>query len=593
MSLSTSVWIILILLGIGLAIYPQVLGYRFSIVPLVTRVIGALIALAALMGTSYIVIDADAVGHLKRIYLGNAMPPGRIIAFRGENGPQAEILPPGLNLRPLLKVLYEVEEVRVVEVPVGQYGLITARDGLPLGEGEFLARGWSEGVVSNMLEADYFLTHKGVKGPQLTVLKPGKYRLNRYLFNVELRPALEVKAGEVAVIKSNVEERSDCPSKTLGAREDDLGGLAVPLVPQGCAGVWDRPLLPSYYYLNGVAYTATIIPTRVQTWSYKGGYTARKLHVSVSQEGKIEQREAEALEVSIPEDAADGAVILTVEGWRVPLELRALVQVEPGNAPRVVASVGNLTEVEDKIITPAIRSIVRNETGREPDPARGIEGTRVMDLITKRAELERTVERAIVPEGLKAGVTIKEVRFADPVIPPELLLARQRTQLAEQLRNTYAEEKRAQDERIKTEKARATADQQDDLVRAEIAVQVAEQTKLKLQKEGEGEKLRLTEIAAGQQAQTDVLGQDRVLQLALMKEVLAAAKENPALVKVPTVLVQGEDTGGLSGPAAVLGASNIIQWLERREGAPDTEPPASPRQRPATPPGRSPAPAQE
>ncbi len=564
-------WIILIVLGIGLAVYPQVLGNRVTIAPLVTRAIGAVIALAALMSTSYTVIDADAVGHLKRIYMGSPMGPGRIIAFRGENGPQAEILPPGLNLRPLLNVLYEVEEVPVVEVPGGHYGLITARDGLPLGEGEFLAGGWSEGEVSNMLEADYFLTHKGVKGPQLTVLKPGKYRLNRYLFNAELRPALEVKAGEVAVIKSNVEEQSDCPSTSLGARADDLGGLAVPLVPQGCIGVWDTPLLPNYYYLNEVAYTATIIPTRVQTWSYKGGYTARKLHLSVSQEGKIEQREEQPVDVPVPEDAADGAVILTVEGWRVPLELRALVQVEPNNAPRVVASVGTLIEVEDKIITPAIRSIVRNETGREPDPAHGIEGTRVMDLITKRAELERTVERAIVPEGLKAGVTIKEVRFADPVIPPELLLARQRTQLAEQLRNTYAEEKRAQDERIKTEKARATADQQDDLVRAEIAVQVAEQTKLKLQKEGEGEKLRLTEIAAGQQAQTDVLGQDRVLQLALMKEVLAAATENPALVKVPTVLVQGEDAGGLTGPAAVLGASNIIQWLERRKPVPEAE----------------------
>ncbi len=46
---------------------------------------------------------------------------------------------------------------------------------------------------------------------------------------------------------------------------------------------------------------------------------------------------------------------------------------------------------------------------------------------------------------------------------------------------------------------------------------------------------------------------DRVLQLALMKEVLAAAKENPALVKVPTVLAQGEDAGGLSGPAALPG----------------------------------------
>ncbi len=561
-------WIVLIGLGIGLMIYPQIVSPRFNIPPLWVRAGGALIALVALMSTSYTVIDADAVGHLKRIYTGSAMAPGRIIAHQGENGPQAEVLPPGLNLRPLLNVLYEVEEQRVVEVPGGHYGLVTARDGVPLRAGEFLARGWPETEVSNMLEAEYFLTHKGVKGPQLTVLRPGKYRLNRYLFHVDLRPALEVKAGEVAVIKSNIEERGDCPSVSLETSED---GLAVPLVPQGCIGVWDTPLLPNHYYLNDVAYTATIIPTRVQTWSYKGGYTARKLHLSVSQEGKIEQREAEPLEVSVPEDAADGAVILTVEGWRVPLELRALVQVEPQNAPRVVASVGTLIEVEDKIITPAIRSIVRNETGREPDPARGIEGTRVMDLITKRAELERTVERAIIPEGLKAGVTIKEVRFADPVIPPELLLARQRTQLAEQLRNTYAEEKRAQDERIKTEKARATADQQDDLVRAEIAVQVAEQTKLKLQKEGEGEKLRLTEIAAGQQAQTDVLGQDRVLQLALMKEVLAAARDNPDLVKVPTVLVQGEDAGGLTGPAAVLGASNIIRWLERGGGAPHGE----------------------
>jgi hypothetical protein len=576
-------WIILILLGIGLAAYPQLIMYRFGLAPMVVRAGGVIIALGALMSTSYTVIDADAVGHLKRIYLGSAMDPGRIIAYRGENGPQAEVLPPGLNLRPLLTVLYEVEEMPIVEVLPGQYGLLTARDGQPLGSGEFLARGWPEGEVSRMLEADYFLTHKGVKGPQLTVLKPGKYRLNRYLFNVVMRPALEVKAGEVAVIKSNVAERRDCPSTAFGDRQGDAEGLAVPLVPQGCVGVWDTPLLPNYYYLNEVAYTPTIIPTRVQTWTYKGGYTARKLNLSVSQEGRIEQREAEPVEVAVPEDAADGAVLLTVEGWRVPLELRALVQVEPGNAPRVVASVGNLTEVEDKIITPAIRSIVRNETGREPDPEHGVEGTRVMDLITKRAELERTVERAIIPEGLKAGVTIKEVRFADPVIPPELLLARQRTQLAEQLRNTYAEEKRAQEERIKTEKARATADQQDDLVRAEIAVQVAEQTKLKLQKEGEGEKLRLTEIAAGQEAQTLVLGQDRVLQLALMKEILAAARENPALVKVPTVLVQGQDAGGLSGPAAVLGASNIVQWLEKRQAATDAKPRDTRRPRAAKP----------
>jgi hypothetical protein len=51
-----------------------------------------------------------------------------------------------------------------------------------------------------------------------------------------------------------------------------------------------------------------------------------------------------------------------------------------------------------------------------------------------------------------------------------------------------------------------------------------------------------------------------VLQLTMLKEVLAAAKENPQMVKVPAVLVQGE-TNGLAGPAAVLGAGNLLQWM--------------------------------
>ena len=42
-----------------------------------------------------------------------------------------------------------------------------------------------------------------------------------------------------------------------------------------------------------------------------------------------------------------------------------------------------------------------------------------------------------------------------------------------------------------------------------------------------------------------------MLQLALMTEALAAAKENPALVKVLTVLVQGQNTGGLTAAATV------------------------------------------
>ncbi len=68
------------------------------------------------------------------------------------------------------------------------------------------------------------------------------------------------------------------------------------------------------------------------------------------------------------------------------------------------------------------------------------------------------------------------------------------------------------------------------------------------------------EIAKGQKAQTGILGKDRVYQLAVLDKVLQAAVSNPNIVKVPNVYVQGE-TGGFEGPAAILGASNLMQSI--------------------------------
>ena len=97
-------------------------------------------------------------------------------------------------------------------------------------------------------------------------------------------------------------------------------------------------------------------------------------------------------------------------------------------------------------------------------------------------------------------------------------------------------------------------------MRAQIAVQVAELEKEQLRLQGEGEKLRLIEIAKGQSAQTQILGEDRVYQLAVLDKVLQAAVSNPNIVKIPNVFVQGT-TGGFEGPAAILGASNLMQSL--------------------------------
>ena len=156
--------------------------------------------------------------------------------------------------------------------------------------------------------------------------------------------------------------------------------------------------------------------------------------------------------------------------------------------------------------------------------------------------------------GQAVGISTRAVRFGDPALPPELLVVQQRQHLALQLQETYLKEQVAQHTRIEVEKTRAMANQQPDLVRAELSVKIAELTKQAAQKQGEGERLRLAEITA-------VLGQAQVLQLTMLKEILAAAKEHPEMVKVPTVLVQGE-TNGLTGPAAILGAGNLLQWMK-------------------------------
>ena len=524
--------------------------------PIVDRTIKASLVIFAIIGflsRSFVIVDGDEIGGLKRIYLGDELPPGRIIALDGQKGPQAEVLGPGFHLKPFVRVLYDIEFFPVQEIPEGQYGLLVTTDGSTIDEGAYLANPWSEGSEEDMLNAAYFLENGGQKGPQFNVLKPGKYRLNPYLYRINQLPATDVPTGHVAVIRSNIKTtNADCPdpAKSVGAADKDF---ALPLVPKGCVGVWEESIPPGRYYLNEKAFVRTIIPTRVQTWVYKGGYTARRINLTVSDEGKIQQKEVSE-KIGVPKDAAAPAINVRVEGWTVPVDMRVVIAVNPANAAKVVASVGGLKEVEDNIITPAIRDILRT-IGGQPD-------RKVLDLVEKRSEIVAEVERAIAPEGLKAGITIQEVRMGEPAIPPELLVATLREQLARQLQATYKKEQDAQRERIKVERERATADQQKELVAAEIRKKAAEFTKEQLRLLGEGEKLKLLEIAKGQEAQALVLGKDAALQLAALEKALAAAIENDRIVKVPTVQVTGTEAGSFEGAAAILGSSNIIQAMQ-------------------------------
>src|SRR5215467_732616 len=574
-------WVVVAVLYFVLAaVAPSILGLfvnrarpDFGALSLSLRVVFVVIALVCLAATSYVHVESDEIAVLNKIYGTTSLPGEQIIATHGEKGPQAEILTPGWHPWFLVNVIYQVENKKVVSIPSGKYGFLVAKDGGPLRPYQFLADAFPVGHELEMLDAQYFLTHGGQRGPQTAILPPGTYRLNTHLWDLTIKDATDVAEGSVGVVKSNVidsvhfgnlnaERPSTCEQKTVSTNasgeavqakepKSDEGRLAAILVPVGCIGVWEKALQPGRYYVNEAAYRVTMMSTRVQTWEFKGGYKKRYIDLSLDQAGNLTQSQRSE-DIKKPDNAADPAVTPFVEGWLVPLELRVLAQVTPDNAPFVVASVGTLADIENNIMVPTIRSIVRNVVGAQ--------GRHVLDLADNRAALEHAVEDAIRPEGLRAGIVIKEVKFGDPALPPELLVSRLRQQLADQLQVTYQQEQKAQAQRIETEKARATAEQQYQLVEALIGVQVAEQNKNAAKLRGEGQKLELEEVAQGQRAQADVLGQDRVLTITLVQQLLKAFQEKPEIVSligrlVPQTVVSTSGQGtGLDSAAAILGA---------------------------------------
>lgn len=574
--------------------------YRSWTVDNGARAIGVLVILFAFASTSFIFVPDGHLGHLFRVYGGGPLADGRIVAVNGENGPQAEVFTPGFHIRPLLNVIYSVDTSKEeVTIPQGKVGVLTARDGAPLRSGQAFADPFLPAYGYRMLDAATFLTRGGQRGPQLTVLTPGKWRINRYLWDVAEADAKEVRAGYVGVVKSNVHADIDFGTlkaakpencDVLASRDASAGRLEAPIVPVGCIGVWKDSLQPGKYYFPPEAFLITEIDTRAQVWTYAGGYRRSNIALTVDSKGEIVQTRTEE-NVPVDKDNADRAVFVKMEGWDVPLELRIVAQVSPADASCVVAGVGALKDVEDRVLTPSIRAITRDVAGgtyevtearvdENGKPVLDSDGkpifvtvsrpTKVLDLINQRPLIEGEIERRIRPEARKSCITIREVRLGEPAIPPELLVAVRREQLATQLAKAFIQERAAQEKRIDSEKAKETANQQGTLVRAEIGVQASVQNALAARNEGQGERDKLTAIAAGQKSQVEVLGPDATRQLRQFELTLDTiakfANANPqviaaALTNASKFVPQTSISLGAGGSGSLLDAAGLLGGL--------------------------------
>jgi predicted nucleic acid-binding protein len=575
----------------------------------------ALFVVHAVIFTSLIRVPNGQFATLKRGFFGKALPPGRVIAEPGGLGPQPGIITAGFHVSPFITLVNEVEYHDVLHVPPGKCAVISATDGLYADQGAAFAPQWGADKFQMINDATYFLGEgKGFRGPQSTVLFPGAYTPNPYLWpadKIRFVEATTIEQGTVGVVKAYVrspvdfgqfkhELSTDGKLKVLTSEMLPKGAANTWLVPVGNIGVWEIAIPNGKYYINPDCYVVTKVPSVAIVYSYRGGYTRRDVTLDSDQKGVITQV---VTTTNVPADpqAADSAIVAKVEGWEVPQEARVLVQINPQMAPYVVASLGLSAEnaqelIENRVVTPIMRSVIRDVLGgaqinfqtqemvldketKEPImDAFGVPTTKVthtlrvakvLDLIENRSFLEGSMEEKARVEAAKEGINIMEIRLSESAIPAELMAARKREQLAQQISKALTQEEQTQINRQKTENARALAEQQETVVAGQVKAQVAEQVKMARETEGAAEKGYMIALAEGQKAQVDVMGAEAAMRLQMyqltLKQVAELVKDNPKILDtvfngagkfVPNTLIIGG--GGSNGSDITSGLSAAI-----------------------------------
>jgi uncharacterized membrane protein YqiK len=504
---------------------------------------------------SSIVVEKGRIGTVTSMD-GQPIPPGRLLAARvqghsnfedgqaflnngGQKGPQIDILLPGTYR--INTDLFHVEIREATIIPAMKVGLVTALDGEPLPEKEYVAAPVTG--HSDYQAAAAFLESKGQRGPQFDVLKPGTYYINPLLFRVELDDVAVVERGQVAVVVSNVgEEPKQIKELTALAAKEEAGdeearsaesrvvpGIERYVVPKGFRGIQQEVIGPGFYYLNRRAYMVYIVDTT---------------NITIDWDDSKETR-------------FDPLKVISRDGFQISVSVKVVIRVRPDQAPYMVAKIGSIENLILHVIHPMIDSSFRNQAS----------STSAMNFMQDRQEEQRKAEERAKAELERYHVECVSVLICQINLPQELMDTQTKKIIAQQQQAMYQDQQKAEQTRIAMEKTRSEADQQKNLVEAEIGVKIAEQNKAKAIRfaEGEGESLRLRAegeakgirakgeaegskiLAIGEatakayELQNKAIGQQGVTAIEIAKQIASGN------VKVtPDLLVQGGDNlGGL------------------------------------------------
>ncbi|MFH1532010.1 MAG: SPFH domain-containing protein [Pseudomonadota bacterium] len=573
----------------------------------------SLVFIVALLLSSIVYIGDTEIGLVIKKFGGGSLPSGAIVALNGEDGPQAQVLTPGYKLW-YWPWQYQIDKsTQLLSIPKGSIGEVEALDGAPLPDDMIYAPPWED--PKRMLDAESFLSAGyggdqsgdiGYKGPQSTVLVPGTYRYNPRLFRITQAPLTNVDVGHVKVVKSNVgdipaarmtvikelrEEEVDMTEEEQAIALDELRmeltlqaevegkskeetqeivkaarllkttkiilkemEREVPdrLANKGQRGIWREPLYPRQYYLHNAAYEMTDIQTL-------------KVRVAYSGEEASEQGERADLSLSPIQ-------VLTKDGFKFPVDVRVIYHIEPEDAPLVVSTVGDDEHILKKVMTPAVRSIFRNNA----------QGVTALAYVKQRLEQQKKSTLMIRTKLAPYGISVDEVLIGDVGGDTNsiatLLATQTNRQLAKQQQITYMEQQKAAEKRKALTKTEQEAEEEKKLAQAEYAVKIAAQKKDEIIIQAQADAEKVTIAAAAEAERIKAIGEAEADKY--LKKAAAIGKQQVAVLEAlelvasgkiritPEVMVSGGD-GGSGGTMSALMGTMLGDMVTRQPGSPE------------------------
>jgi uncharacterized membrane protein YqiK len=476
-----------------------------------------------------VIVPNNGVGIVtKKFALGgksSRLPDGKLIAMAGEAGVQADTLAPGLHFW-LWPWQYTVKTEPFVRIEEGKIGIVEARDGVPLSGGRVLGK---KVDCDSFQNARTFLINGGQRGPQITVIPPGTYRINTSLFTVSDAPVKEIGENLVGIVTTK-EGRSLPPDEIAGhtveGHNSFQDGEAF-VENGGFKGLQEQVLQAGRYFINPefatvdtvamtevpIAHAGVVIAyvgeqgEDVTGEAFKHGNLVAKGKKGVWVEPLDPGRYAINPRTHRVENVPTANVVLnwatgkseahkldeklstitvrSSDGFKFNLDVAQIIHIPRNDAPKVIARFGSMVNLVTQVLEPTIGNYFRNAA----------QGSDVIEFLRKRSERQQDAKKEIGAALQDYNVGAVDTLIGDIVPPEELMKTLTDRKIAEQERVTYETQRLAEVVRKELQQARAVADTQAKVVDSERSVSIAGFAAEAAIKKAEGDARAKTTIA--------------------------------------------------------------------------------------------------